>query len=264
MKMFSAMSAVAVLSVAGGAFGVIVTDPNDPRSFQGATVGTFATLYFGSDTLATRQQVVDAQLLDDGIFDPLGYRPGSLLATPWALNNQGNSGHSFDLTGTGSFDFTYTDGGNLFDAANGIDNRWFQSSRNIGDTVFDFGRGVLNAAVFPVIDHGPLPQEAIESTVYLSNDLINWQQAHVLRVFLEGFQQNTAILWDGFTYVVGTETGESFRYASITAIGPGSLQPNFGDEDEINGLLGFDAVPAPGTAGLLGLGALVAAKRRRA
>ena len=31
------------------ASGAIVTDPNDPRTWQGASVGTFATLYFGSD-----------------------------------------------------------------------------------------------------------------------------------------------------------------------------------------------------------------------
>ena len=37
----------------------LLTDPNDPRTWQGASIGTFATLYYGSNTLANRQQVID-------------------------------------------------------------------------------------------------------------------------------------------------------------------------------------------------------------
>ena len=36
----------------------LITDPNDPRTWQGASVGTFAQLFYGSNTLANRQQVV--------------------------------------------------------------------------------------------------------------------------------------------------------------------------------------------------------------
>lgn len=35
------------------------------------------------------------------------------------------------------------------------------------------------------------------------------------RVWLEGFMPITGILWDGFTYAVGTPTSDTFRYASI-------------------------------------------------
>ncbi len=79
----------------------LITDPNDPRSFQGATVGTFAQLVYGSNTLANRQLVVDNQLLDDGIIDTTGFTPATLEATPWALAASG-IGTSFDLTGTGN------------------------------------------------------------------------------------------------------------------------------------------------------------------
>ena len=108
-------------------------------------------------------------------------------------------------------------------AANAIDNLWFQTDGVVGQTVFDLGGQAQKAAVFNSIDHGPLPQEAIESTVYLSNDLSTWTQAIVERVWLEGFMPNTGILWDGFVYAVGTGTSQTFRYASVIHGDPGAL-----------------------------------------
>lgn len=157
-------------------------------------------------------------------------------------------GRSTDTTGTGSF--SYVCGGNLFTAANAVDNLWFQSSGRIGDTVFDLHLPSTKAAVFNTIDHGPLPGEAIESTAYLSNDRQNWTQAVVQRVWLEGWQPNLGIKWDGFAYAVGTATGEPFRYVSIIHGGPGALLRD--GDNEINGIVGldndFNAVrPAPPT-----------------
>lgn len=262
MKYSNALGVAALLALCGSAAAAIVTNPNDPRSFQGATVGTFASLYYGADTLANRQLVCDNQLLDDSIFNPVGYAPATLVNNAWAQFSGAYGGRSNDTTGTGSYGYTYPDGSTLMQAANGIDNLWFQSGDSPGQTVFDLGSSVLNAAVFPVIDHGPLPQETIESTVYLSDSPTGpWTEAHVLRVFLEGFHPNTGILWDGFTFVVGTGLNTSFRYASIIHGGPAGLI-NDGD-DEINGMVGFNDVPAPGAAGLLGVAALASAKRRR-
>jgi len=252
---------------------VLVTDPNDARSWQGATVGTFASLFYGADTLANRQLVVNNQLLDDGIFNAAGYTSATLMATPWTVGQAGGTSH--DLTGTGSYAYSHPTT-NVFTAANSIDNLWFQSSGRIGDTVFDLGAPSSKAAVFNTIDHGPLPQEAIESTVYLSNDLVTWTQAVVDRVWLEGFQPNTGILWDGFAFAVKTPGGGNFRYASVIHGGPGALQHD--GDDEINGIMGlndnFDPVtpdvPEPASLvlwsvlGVLVLGAGLRGRRRAA
>ncbi|MFW5426864.1 MAG: VPLPA-CTERM sorting domain-containing protein, partial [Methylophagaceae bacterium] len=125
--------------------------------------------------------------------------------------------------------------------------------------VWDFGYNASKAAVFNSIDHGPLPGEAIESTVYLSNDQINWTEAVVERVWMEGFHSNTGILWDGFVYAVGTGTTDTFRFASVIWGGPGALRSD--GDNEINGLLGLDnnfqvpnAVPIPAAIWLFGSG----------
>lgn len=216
----------------------LVTDPNDARSWQGATVGTFAALYYGSDTPANRALVTTNGLLDDGLFNFAGATPATLIS---ALNT-GSGGFS---TGTTPGDYSYGTGGTATANANSIDNTWIQSSGRIGDTVFDLGAASYGAVIFPVVDHGPLPQETIESTVYLSNDQINWTEAVVERVWLEGFHANLGVQWDGFSYAVGTGTNSTFRYASIIHGGPGALI-NDGD-DEINGIVGINRNFTPST-----------------
>lgn len=246
----------------------LVTDPDDTSNWLGATVGTFAQLYYGSNTLATRQLVVTNQLLDDGIFDTTGYLAGTLVTSVGQYSGQGG-GTSTDLTGTGGFAYTCCgSAASRFAAGNAIDNQWLQTSGVIGETVWDLGFQATKAAVFNTIDHGPLPQEAIESTVYLSNDQLTWVQGVVERVWLEGFSPILGIQWDGFVYAVGTGTTNTFRYASITHGGPGALISD--DDNEINGIMGTQAnfqpppaIPEPETYALFSLGLAALAWRAR-
>jgi hypothetical protein len=243
---------------------VLLTDPDDVRSWQGANVGTFAQLYYGSNTLASRQLVIDNQLLDDGVFNTAGYIAAKLIANS---NGGGCKGVSGDLTGTGSYGYG-CGGGALATYSDAIDNLWFQTDGEVGKTVFDMGFQATTAVVFNTLDHGPLPQESIESTVYLSNDLINWSAAVTERVWLEGFMANTGILWDGFSYAVGTGSDTTFRYASVIHGGSGALI-NDGD-NEINGILGARRdytpptdVPEPASLGLMLMGGIALLLRRR-
>jgi hypothetical protein len=268
-RQIAAVTALLALLFAHAAQAVLVTDPNDPRVWQGATVGTFAQLYFGSDTLANRQLVVDNHLLDDGIFSTAGFIAGTLITSVGQYSGQGG-GTSSDLTGTGGYAYACCGAAaTRFTAGSAIDNQWLQTSGVVGETVWDLGFQANTAAIFNTIDHGPLPLEAIESTVYLSNDLVTWTAAVVQRVWLEGFMPNLGIQWDGFVYAVGTGTSATFRYASIIHGGPGALQSD--GDNEINGIMGARAdfqppVPEPETYALMTLGLAVVgwvARRRK-
>lgn len=265
-----ALAAVA-LAASLPAHAILITNPDDARVWQGATVGTFAQLFYGSNTLANRQQVVTNQLLDDGNFDPAGYTAGTLTSATGVFNpgtslDQPNVSDAYN----GSYAYTCCSG-TVAAAANAVDNLWVQTlTQTPGQAVWDLGFQATKAAIFNTIDHGPIPQEAIESTVYLSNDLLTWTQAVTERVWLEGIYSDTSVLWDGFVYAVGTGTSNTFRYASIIWGGPGALLAD--GDNEINGVMGLRGdftpnpttpVPEPGTLALVALGMLGACLGRR-
>ena len=265
--------ALVVLAAAGrvtpSAHAALLTDPDDPRTWQGASVETFRDA-FG---FATRQNLIDAHILDDGTFvDPAGLTFGNYIGPV-----VGASGFTPDPT---SYSYIVPSALGYAGAGNARDYHWIQDNffnGQLSANIWDLGGQANQVAVFPIIDHGPLPQEALEYTVYLSNDpgsASGWTQALIDKVYLEGWQPNPAIA-DGFTTVWRLPGMATFRYASVSALGPGALLPYSGVDDELDTVAGLTfegssvgggpIVPEPASMLFFGIGLLSTAisKKKR-
>jgi hypothetical protein len=271
----------ATLGLAPAAHAVLVndstTDPNRLVTFQGASAMTFAGLGFSIGTSAS-----DLKVYTNTFVDPSGLTFGQIVA---GLDHAAGSGiTSNPLNAPG-----YTsDGSTVVSRGNARDYGWIQNAgTNPGflaandepwlGTIWDLGGQANQAVVFPIIDHDPLPQEAIEYTVYLTNNptsnaLSDWTKAVLDSVYLEGWQADSIGTADGFTTVWKLPGNATFRYVSVQGVGSGALQPTTGNEDEIDAVAGLTvqgeslSVPTPAASllGLAGFGLLALRRNRRA
>jgi hypothetical protein len=245
----------------------LITGPSDPNytlAFQGASAQTFNTVY--GFTVGTGPGDLK---VDTGTFtDPAGLIFGTMYSTgifPAA-------GDTFDKIGFGYNCCNEDPATN----ANARDYKWLQSGGGNtsglqsndhpwSGTIWDLGGQANQAVVFPIIDHGPLPVEAIEYTVYLTNNpnstnLADWSLALLDTVYMQGWEPDTIALADGFTTVWRLPNNQTFRYVSVEAVGSQALPPYFGDEDEIDAVAGLTAegqsvaAPEPGSLMLLACG----------
>ena len=246
-----------------------ITGPGDPdytTLFQGASAQTFAT-QFGF-TVGTGPN--DLKVSTGIWIDPSGL----IFAQVYTANaNIANTG-----TTTNKLSFGYVQPSVVANPGNARDYSWIQNTANnttLGNTsldrpwlgnVFDMGGQANKAVVFPVIDHGPLPGEAVEYTVYVGNDptstnLADWHLARLQEVYMQGWEIDTISLADGFTTVWGlANPADTFRFVSVSAVGSQSLADVgcCGNDDEIDAVAGLTAqgtgvgsVPEPGTLALL-------------
>lgn len=245
----------------------LLTDANDARNWQGATVGTFATLLYGADTLANRQLIIDNKLLDDGLWvDPSNFGLGNYVQGADGMggtpdpNVLGWDGSTVDGTFAGNANerdfFWVQDGGNATSFGGGI-----TGGRPSQGIVWDLGGQANQAVVFVQVDHGPLPGEVLENTAWLSNDPNaadgDWMQAELSKVYLEGWSPDLNNIADGFSVVYKLPTNQTFRYVSVTHGGPGAVHRDGDNEiDAVGGLTaqGTGVVPEPGILALLSLG----------
>jgi len=236
------------------------------------------TLGIGAFTAGLLASVVSASA---GVLwtDPAGLVFGTVI-TP----NTTAQGITFDKLG---FGYNITSDPTAGDAR---DYRWIQNTgTNTSNpalpendtpwlgTIWDLHGQANQAVVFPIIDHGPLPNEAEEYTVYLTNTpnstvLSDWTRALLVNAYTSGWEDDTTSLADGYTTVWQLPGGLTFQYVSVEAVGSGAIQPFTGDEDEIDAVAGLTAegtgvgvtVPEPITLTLFGAGlAGTAALRRR-
>lgn len=143
------------------------------------------------------------------------------------------------------------------------DNHWVADGipLNVGDNWrWNFALKTNTYMLFPAIDHTPLPNEALEATLWGSNDGgATWNLGTVVEVYELGWDpSSTAIVDDG-----ATRWSFSVPVDIITAVpelNQGSYHSNAGGDYEIDAIT---QTPAPGALTLLGAGALVATRRRR-
>ena len=280
-KTASALTLAILVAAAGpsSVYAAFISGPLDPdysTAFQGASAATFATLGFTIGTGPT-----DLKVSTGTFTDPTGFIFGTVHT-----QNGTASGNTFDKIGYG-----YTVFGAPTNASgNARDYDWLQNTGTNGTsntaldtpwngTIWDLGGQANQAVVFPIVDHGPLPQEAAEYTVYLTNNptstnLADWNLALLDQVYLQGWESDITSLSDGFTTVWKLPGNATFRYVSVQGIGSQALQPIYGNEDEIDAVGGLTAsglgvgvsqVPEPATLALMGLGAagLGFARRRK-
>ncbi len=260
---------LSIIGIAQVSHAALVTDPNDPRNWQGATVGTFANLLYGADTLANRQQVIDNQLLDDGLWvDPANFGLGTYQKGANTIGGTPNpsvlgfNGATVDGTVAGNANerdfFWVQDNGNSTTFSDGS-----TGGRPSQGIVFDLGGQANQAVVFVQVDHGPLPGEVLENTAWLSNDPNvadgGWVQAELSKVYLEGWSPDLNHIADGFAVVYKLSGNQTFRYVSVTHGGPGAVLRDGDNEiDAVGGLTaqggGVNNVAEPTTLALLGLG----------
>ena len=262
-KRFQFCFASIVLLMANSVHSAFITGPSDPdynTTFQGASAATFASLGFTIGTGAT-----DLKVSTGTYTDPAGLFFGSMITA-----NATTYGTTFDkLTYGFSSDAANTAYGNARDYK-WVQNTGTNSSTNTAldkpwlGTIWNLGGQANQAVVFPIVDHDPLPQEAVEYTVYLTNNpgstnLADWNLAFLDQVYLQGWEADATSLADGFTTVWKLAGGGTFHYVSLQGVGSQALPPFSGDEDEIDTVAGLTAqggsvVPEPGSLALAGLG----------
>lgn len=275
LGLFSVLLGASAGAIADPPFITGSADPNYNTQFQGASAATFAGLGFSVGAGAGQLHISI-----NTFTDPAGLIFGTAL---------GNGNLDASGVTTGLLNYGYSITATSTTSVNARDYKWGQNTGTNGTTntaqdtpwngtIFDLGGQANKAVVFPVIDHSPLPQEALEYTVYLGNspsstNLADWHLATLSEVYLQGWQSDNIALSDGFTTVwTLASPSDTFRYVSVQAIGSQAFQPLFGSEDEIDAVAGLTAqggsvgaVPEPETYALMlvGLGFLSFVVRRR-
>ncbi len=108
-----------------------------------------------------------------------------------------------------------------FRAGNSVDLHWVQD-RDADFMVWDMGRKVKKVHVFPSIDHGPIPGEALEFTVYASSDpnppdaVPKWAVGNITRIYDNGWN----LEWIADDFVSQWRFDAPYRYVAVHWGGP--------------------------------------------
>src|SRR5262245_13632759 len=266
LKSLRALTAFAVVvGLSGEAVGACLTNPADVvgNPVFGATVQTFINLGINPNVTC----------IENALWtDPAGFALGSYVKGAEGLGGTPNP----TVLGFNGATVNGTFAGN----ANARDFFWVQDTGNqvnFGNNVlgggpshgitWDLGGQANQAVVFVQVDHGPVPQEVLENTAWLSNDAnaadAGWTQAFLDHVFATGWSPDPNIS-DGFVAVYRLPSNATFQFVSVTWGGPGAIHRDGDNEiDAVGGLTSQgcgvndprpecrQTVPEPGTLWLL-------------
>jgi len=249
----------------GSLFGLpCLSTPTDPvgNPIFGATLNTFIGLGIDPGTTC----------IENGLWtDPAGFILGSYVKgaeaaggtpDPTVLNYNGATLGSVAANANGRDFYWVQDNGNGTTFSPGV-----VGGRPEFGIIWDLGGAANQAVVFVQVDHGPVPQEVLENTAWLSNDPnapdSGWTQAELTHVYGAGWSPDPNIS-DGFVAVYKLPGGATFRYVSVTHGGPGAIHRDGDNEiDAVGGLTaggqGVGGVPEPASVLLMGAGIMALA-----
>jgi RHS repeat-associated protein/uncharacterized repeat protein (TIGR01451 family) len=174
-----------------------------------------------------------------GFVDPSTYRCGKLLS----------GGDGFGVqTNPVTYDYYMHGADNTnFEA---IDHRWVQDVTGSPPLITDYETFKTDTVLLVAsIDHGPIPEEAIESTVYGSDDpnlpLAQWEPGNIDTVF-----DNGPTNWVSDDYSTLWKFSRPYRYVATAAGGPKALWADGDNEvDAVCALPAAQANPVTASAG---------------
>jgi hypothetical protein len=140
-------------------------------------------------------------------------------------------------------------------AASNLDHFWLQ-----GDTyhpiTWQFTTGYNAFAAFPGIDHGPVPEESLEYTLWASNDLSNWEEGKITGVSQSGWDLTNTFIGHSDDYTGLWGFTQNYKYLRATT--GDHLLPHYNSPDfEMDGVAALgkaSSVPEPGATAFLGAG----------
>jgi hypothetical protein len=270
---FALRTAVAALGLGvtvTSAFAACLTTPTDQvGNVQfGATVQTFINLGINPNTTC----------IENALWtDPAGFTLGTYVK---GAEGMGGTPNPLVLNYNGA-----TVNGTLAGNANARDFFWVQDTGNQGTfngaiggapsqgIVWNLGGQANQVAVFVQVDHGPVPQEVLENTAWLSNNPNaadgGWTQASLVHVYGFGWSPDPNIA-DGFVAVYQLPSAQTFQYVSVSWGGPGAIHRDGDNEIDAVGGLTFEgggvgaSVPEPSPLMLFAAALAAVGMRRRA
>jgi len=153
------------------------------------------------------------------------------------------------MTSRSTYDYSMPDPKGVVSAIGAIDHHWTQDSGGSSldqGLKFTFPNGATAVDLFPAIDHGPVPGESLESTVYGYDDPAapssSWEVGDISTIFDNGWSD-----WISDDFVSRWEFTSPHRYFTVRWGGPKAMVAD--GDNEIDALCAPQLTPTGITAG---------------